>query len=1108
MARNQTFSVSLNLLTKNFNKGIKSIQGALSRLRSQFNTFAGGIGLGLGLNELIDNAKNLDKVQTTLKNVSGSYEQFGENMNFVQRLANKYNQDLITLTGNYAKFYSAASYAGMSLEEQQHIYESLTRASAYFNLTADETNGVFLAIQQMISKGKVSSEELRKQLGERLPGALNLAAKAMGNITTGQLEEMIKSGKLLATDLLPNLAVELDKLTQNLDVNTIQGATNKLKNEFTELVQKLNVGDIYKGFINGLSSGLNYINNNLKKVAETIAIVVGTLALKGSFTNISSSWNKFFGKLNDNFTKTKTQINVLRAELKDIVNNESNNIEWIHQTNTPVIKGGENPEALAQAIRLKKQIARLNAQANSQQEQLNHKLKTYLGHLGGVAKGLLKTIGMQAAYYAISAAISTIITKLVSWWREQNRIKNLVSDTRKEYEKTVNTLSADEGELKTLGDNIFKKDSSGNYISDEKTRESYLKSINRLLGLQGEKQLKLEDGEEKINKAIQDRLALYEKEKRYTDAKRIIGESESRKTELAGDKAVAQKNYDVYYAQWLKFQNAGQGGSDAALYLLRQAGKYEKEIKNINKEVAQLDKIIDEYSKIVLELGEDAQERAAALSETGTGGNTTEPPKTELQIAYEKIQKEHNNRLRALNEQLADEAITQEDYDKALKELYLTTLESIYALDNIDENSDAFAKAILEAAKAYLSADELAKAQKKEAKASEDYTKAMKDYTDGCKKLKQQYRNGLISSKELSDGMFELLEEVVMAIGGMEQLAGASLALANMFKQQSNRRTIAKIGEEETPKLGDFDTTFDYKKTNSEIYQQNADYIREYAEQLDDYIKRLDKYKDTLTGGELETFTDNLDNLQMQLDTLTQKADSFAQAAKFAEVQEDIKELKTQLAEGIFENISSIATAAERLTNSFKSLQETWDDPDASGWEKFLTTFTTIISVIETIVSVVKTFNTVMAIAQSLSLATAAAEQMGIPTKVQDAIATKAQAAAAKELAVAKHMSAAASLPYPANLLAIATTSAALAAAFAAIPQFAKGGIVAGTATQGDRNLIRANSGEMILTKGQQGTLWSMLNGKASSGSGNVEFKIRGTELVGVLNNYSKKISK
>ena len=70
--------------------------------------------------------------------------------------------------------------------------------------------------------------------------------------------------------------------------------------------------------------------------------------------------------------------------------------------------------------------------------------------------------------------------------------------------------------------------------------------------------------------------------------------------------------------------------------------------------------------------------------------------------------------------------------------------------------------------------------------------------------------------------------------------------------------------------------------------------------------------------------------------------------------------------------------------------------------------------------------------------------------------------------------------------------------------KFAKGGIVGGNSTRGDHNIVRTNAGEMILNKAQQGTLFNILNGKGGMG-GNVEFKIRGADLVGTINNYTSR---
>ena len=71
-----------------------------------------------------------------------------------------------------------------------------------------DTQAALLAIQQIISKGKVSAEELRGQLGERLPGAFQIAAKAVG-VTTAELDKLLKDGKLIADDFLPRFAQAL-----------------------------------------------------------------------------------------------------------------------------------------------------------------------------------------------------------------------------------------------------------------------------------------------------------------------------------------------------------------------------------------------------------------------------------------------------------------------------------------------------------------------------------------------------------------------------------------------------------------------------------------------------------------------------------------------------------------------------------------------------------------------------------------------------------------------------------------------------------------------------------------------------------------------------------
>ena len=105
----------------------------------------------------------------------------------------------------------------------------------------------------------------------------------------------------------------------------------------------------------------------------------------------------------------------------------------------------------------------------------------------------------------------------------------------------------------------------------------------------------------------------------------------------------------------------------------------------------------------------------------------------------------------------------------------------------------------------------------------------------------------------------------------------------------------------------------------------------------------------------------------------------------------------------------------------------------------------------------------------------------------------------------------AAAVPFPANLISIATIVSSILGVFSSLPKFADGGIVQGRSF-GDYNLARVNGGEMILNSTQQGRLWNTIQqGHTNTNSamnGNVQFKISGRDLVGVLSTHQKITSR
>lgn len=78
------------------------------------------------------------------------------------------------------------------------------------------------------------------------------------------------------------------------------------------------------------------------------------------------------------------------------------------------------------------------------------------------------------------------------------------------------------------------------------------------------------------------------------------------------------------------------------------------------------------------------------------------------------------------------------------------------------------------------------------------------------------------------------------------------------------------------------------------------------------------------------------------------------------------------------------------------------------------------------------------------------------------------------------------------------------------LQSFSQGGIINGGSTAGDQMLARVNGGEMILNGSQQKKLFNLLDSNGATGGfngGQVEFKINGSTLRGVLKNYDNKMS-
>jgi len=248
---------------------------------------------------------SLDKMTRFFEIATGGAAAGAKEFAFVRAEAERLGLPLQELAETYGQFGVAAVQAGLSLETVRKIFTSTAQALTVMNADGMTTRLVFLALEQMISKGTVSMEELRRQLGQRIPGAFQLAAKAMG-VSTSQLDKMVSSGQVMATDLLPKLAKEFDRVfgpQVAAAASDVQSSMARVKNALFELNSELGKAGVLENYTSlmgelsrvlsdpDMQAGLATLINGIStlfglvaKFAPALAALAGGGALAALFT--------------------------------------------------------------------------------------------------------------------------------------------------------------------------------------------------------------------------------------------------------------------------------------------------------------------------------------------------------------------------------------------------------------------------------------------------------------------------------------------------------------------------------------------------------------------------------------------------------------------------------------------------------------------------------------------------------------------------------------------------------------------------------------------------------------------------------------------------------
>lgn len=288
-------------------------------LRSSLGQISAGNLIADGVGYLVNKVKDLasafvasisqgEQFRRALNAIYKDADTTARQLDFLRATALSSGVSVGDISQAFVKFSAATRSANIPLAQTNELFAAVTGAAGTLGLSGESVTGMLEALGQMASKGTVSLEELRQQLGDRLPGALSLVAQGFG-ISEAALVKLVESGGLAARDLFPALTGALKGM---------QGETAGLTSTFENLKSVLvgvaqDAGDagwavLLNGALKVLGATLGFIGLSLSIVTEGLFTAgKGALlffeTLRGNGSEALAFFNEEIAKSNERLEK-------------------------------------------------------------------------------------------------------------------------------------------------------------------------------------------------------------------------------------------------------------------------------------------------------------------------------------------------------------------------------------------------------------------------------------------------------------------------------------------------------------------------------------------------------------------------------------------------------------------------------------------------------------------------------------------------------------------------------------------------------------------------------------------------------------------------------------
>lgn len=209
---------------------------------------------------------NVQQLEFALKRLGFSATQVKETI-ALGKLPGLTREQAVQATAGFAA-------GGFGVEQAQALTTAFSKAAT----SAEQFTRVQMALNQMLSKGKVTAEELTGQLAEALPGLPKYLQAAFG---TKNVEEIIKSG-ISPQEFIKKLALEINKLPSQ--TNSAQSSLDNLADSIENL--KASVGEglatTLIPFITILTEKFDALaaSGTLQRIGEQLATIVASVDLE------------------------------------------------------------------------------------------------------------------------------------------------------------------------------------------------------------------------------------------------------------------------------------------------------------------------------------------------------------------------------------------------------------------------------------------------------------------------------------------------------------------------------------------------------------------------------------------------------------------------------------------------------------------------------------------------------------------------------------------------------------------------------------------------------------------------------------------------------------